>query len=73
MILVTAGVAAVFSAVGFCLVTFIKATQKNTLAIVELTLQMKFLTEKLAPLPKLERDVNAMYEWKRTLLKGTKE
>lgn len=47
----------------------IEETQKNTLAIVELTVQMRFLTEKLAPLPKIEKDVNALHEWRRTVVK----
>lgn len=45
----------------------IEETQKNTLAIVELSMQMKFLTEKLAPIPKLQEDVNKLHGWRKSL------
>ncbi len=47
----------------------VEETHKNTIAIVELTLQMKFFAEKLVPISKLEKDMNAMHEWRRNLNK----
>lgn len=43
------------------------ATQKNTLAIVELTFHLKELAKKVDVIPKLERDVNAIHVWKRNM------
>lgn len=50
---------------GYIAAKLIGETHKNTMAIVELTVQMKHLAEKLSGISKLEKDVHALHEWRR--------
>lgn len=61
LILLTAGVSAFLAVIGFIGVLFIKETQKNTLAIVSLTVTVEHLTEKLVPMPEMQKDVNELH------------
>lgn len=61
LILLTAGVGCVASGISWLVVRVLDATQKNTLAIVMLTVKLEDLVEKIAIVPKLERDVNVLH------------
>ncbi len=67
LILVTAGVTTFLSLLGYFSVKFIEETQKNTLAIVSLTLTVQHLTEKLEPIPKMQDDLNELHNKVRKL------
>lgn len=72
LILVSAGVTTFLAVLGFFAAMFIKETQKNTIAIVSLTVTVQHLTEKLEPLPKIQKDLHELHGKVRNL-EGKKE
>lgn len=64
-ILIGACVTTLLGVLGWLCLTLIK----NTMAIMELTVHLKLLREKLDVIPKLEKDLNSMHEWRRNLNK----
>lgn len=67
LILVTTSVGAVISAIGIILVMIYNATQKNTLAMVTLTVELKYLREKISPLPEMQKDITEAHQKIRSL------
>ena len=65
LMLLEASLAVIVGLVSFIGAWVIRETSKNTTALQELTGELKYIHEKLEPIPKLENDVQRLMNWKR--------
>ena len=65
IVFLTAGLGAFISVLGFLGAWIIKATTKNTEAIIKLTEQMQGLHTRFESVENLQRDITQLKDWKR--------